>query len=188
MQLVLNFKSAVVSVALVTVGYYAYRSTFADAGTRDIGKLLRSHRDAQHARQLILKRRILAVYDTSRDYADVERALDSASPVTQALAVEILAEKSGPKAKAKLLEMLADPGRDDVVKEALAGAFASVHTKEAIPRLVELTDVSEAPGVRASAHHTLQALTGVVGEIKLGDATRQHWTLWLRNNKGSGLR
>jgi hypothetical protein len=149
---------------------------------------MHSHRDAPHARQIIIKRRILAIYNASRDHQTVARGLDSASPITQALAVEVLAEKSGHESAPKLLEMLADPSRDDIVKEALARAFALVRVPEAMPRLVELTDTREATGVRAAAHNTLKAITGAGGAIKLGEATCQHWTLWLRNNQATSVR
>jgi hypothetical protein len=188
MQLILNFRNTVAIVAVVAGGYYCYQSVFADSDSRDVAKLIRSHRNADSMRQLILRRRILSVYTSSQDYATIVRALDHASPATQALAVKVLAAKSERGAAPKLLEMLSDPGRADPVKEALAEAVATFRLRDAIPRLVELTDNAEAPGVRGAAHNALRDLTGAGGQVKLSEAARQHWTLWLRTQQSIGGR
>jgi len=184
-QVVFNFRNVVAGGALFVAAWYGYDTLFGDIGTRDVGKLMRAHRDAQGARQLIIKQRILAVYSSARDYPTVLRALDSASPVTQALAVEILAAERERRAVPTLLEALENPERPDIVKEQLAHAFASLLVTEAIPRLIELTDIREAREVRAAAHSALRALTGVGGEIGLGDGTREMWSLWWRSHRDS---
>jgi len=188
MQLVFNVRNTVVIAAVVVGGYYCYHNVFADVDARDVATLMKLHRNSDATRQLILKRRILNVYNSSRDYDVVVRALDGYSPATQALAVEVLAEKVERRAVPKLLEMLGEPSRDDLVKEALAHAFGRLGLREAIPRLVELTDMCEAPAVRAAAHNALRDLTGAGGQIKLSGATREHWTLWLRTQQCSGTR
>jgi hypothetical protein len=185
-QLVLNFKSVVVGTALVVAGFYGYRTFVADIESEDVGQLIRSHRDSQSTRQLIIKRRIVTLYRSGRDYVLLCRALDSPSPATQALAVGVLAAKNDDKAIPKLLDMLRDTERADVVKEELADALAGFRVREAVPRLIELTDTRESQSVRAAAHSGLQAITGAGAEVKLGDATRQNWTLWWRNSQPAG--
>jgi len=188
MQFVLNFRNCAIAIILLVGGYYCYRNVFADVDSKDVAALIRAHRRAPHSRQMILKRRILSVYDSARDHDTVARCLDSASIQTQALAIEIFAESVEQRAVPKLLEMLRDPTRDDLVKETLAAAFTSLRAEAAVPRLVELTDTSEGPGVRSAAHRTLRSLTGAGGQIKLSKATRQHWEIWLRNQKSSSAR
>ena len=51
-----------------------------------------------------------------------------------------------------------------------------------ITRLIELTDVGESLGVRSAAHGTLRSITHSGGEMKLGEASREHWTLWWRDH------
>ena len=187
MQLVFNFKTTVALAIVAAGGYYCYRNVFADVGSRDVGALIKAHRRADAARQLLLKRRILTIYDSSRDYPTLVDALDSPSATTQALAVEVLTEKGERRVAPKLLAMLEDPQRADLVKEALAKAAAALDLREAIPRLVELTDVAESLSVRAAAHNALERLTGAGGQVKLTKAARQHWTLWLKNSAPSTL-
>lgn len=187
MQLVLSFKNVVIGTAIVVAGYYGYRNFVADIKTTDLRKLIRSHRDSQAARQVVIKRRILALYQSGRDYKVVVDALDSPSPISQALAVEVLAAKYEDKALPRVLEMLRDPDRADIVKAELANATAEFKAKTAIPRLIELTSTTEPQPVRAAAHNALQTLTGTRGEVKFGDAARQHWTLWWRDH-GDGKR
>ena len=187
MQLVFNVKTTVALAVVAAGSYYCYRTVFADVGSRDIPTLIRAHRRADPARQLLLKRRILAIYEGSRDYPTLVNALDSPSATTRALAVEVLTEKGERRAAPKLLVMLEDPGQSDTVKESLAKAVAALGLREAIPRLVELADVAESDGVRAAAHNALERLTGAGGQVKLSKAARQHWTLWLRNNTPSAL-
>jgi len=182
MQVVLNFRNVVVGTALLVGVYYGHRTLFADMNTRDMGKLIRSYRDAQPARQLLIKRRILDLYQPARDYETFLAALDSPSPVTQAFAVDVLAAKGEQRALPKLLEMLRDPDRTDIVKQELASACSRFPTKDAVPRLIELTDLSEPLAVRSSAHSALRAITQCGGEMKLGEATREHWTLWWRDH------
>jgi hypothetical protein len=184
MQLVLNFRNVVVGTALIVAGYCAYRSFGADLQTDDVRRLIRRHREAPPARQLILKRRILAVYQGSRDRPIVVQVLDSPSPISQALAVDVLAAKREREALPTLLEMLAEPERPDLTKEALASAMADFGARTTIPRLIELTDTREATPVRSAAHEALRTLTGAGAAIKFGDATRQHWTLWWRDHGG----
>lgn len=182
MQVVLNFRNVVVGTALVVGAYYGHRALFADMNTRDLGRLIRSYRDAQPARQMLLKRRILEVYQPAHDYETLLAALDAPSPVTQALAVGVLAAKGEWRALPKLIEMLRDPDRTDIVKEELASAFSHFPTRDAVPRLIELTDASESLGVRSAAHNTLRSITHAGGEMKLSEASRQHWTLWWRDH------
>ncbi|MFW6108712.1 MAG: HEAT repeat domain-containing protein [bacterium] len=184
MQLVLNFKNVVVGTALITAGYCAYRSFGADLQTNDVRVLIRRHREAPPGRQLILKRRILALYQGSRHRSIVLDALDSPSPVSQALAVEVLAARHERDTLPRLLEMLCEPDRPDLTKEALARAMADFEARRGIPRLIELTDTREAIPVRTAAHESLRSLTGAGAAIKFGDATRQHWTLWWRDHGG----
>jgi len=185
MQLVLNFRNVVVGTALVVGVYYGHRALFADMNSRDVGQLIRSYRDAQPARQMLIKRRILDLYRPAHDYEVFLAALDSPSPVTQTLAVEILAAKSEWRALPKLLELLRDSGRTDIVKQELASAFSRLPTRDAVPRLIELTDLGEPLAVRSAAHNTLRAITHCGGEMKLSEATRQHWTLWWRDHPNS---
>lgn len=187
MQLVFNVKTTVALAIVAAGGYYCYRTVFAGVGGRDIEALIRAHRRADAARQLLLKRRILSIYETSRDYPTVVNALDSPSATTEALAVEIVTAKAERRVAPKLLTMLEDPQRADSVKEALAKSAAALDLREAIPRLVELTDVAESPGVRAAAHNALVKLTGAGGQVKLSKATREHWTLWLKNRAPAAL-
>ncbi len=183
MQLILNFRNVVVGTTLVVAGYYGYRGLVADIQTDDVARLFRSHRDAQPARQVIIKRHLLAVYQRRRDFRRVVHALDYPSPVSQALAVEVLASKCEREAVPRLLKMLHDARRDDLVKQELAGAMAVFKSPDAVPRLIELTDATEAPAVRSAAHDALRSLTGAGASVKFGDATRQHWTLWWRDHR-----
>jgi hypothetical protein len=182
MQVVLNFKNVMVGTALLAAGYYGYKGFAANVETDDVGKLLRNYRQAPPAHRILIRRRILSLYDSGRDCKAVVRALDSPSPLSQALAVEVLAAKHERGTAPRLLAMLDEPDRDDIVKEKLAEALAAFGSREAIPRLIELTDTAEARDVRIAAHTALQALTGAGAGIKFGDATRQHWTLWWRDH------
>ncbi len=187
MQLVFNFRTAVALAAVAAGSYYCYRTVFADVGSKDIPTLIRAHRRADAARQLLLKRRILSIYEGSRDYPTLVNALDSPSATTQALAVEVLSEKGERRVTPKFLTMLDDPRRGDLVKEALAKAAGALNLREAIPRLVELTDVAESPGVRSAAHNALERLTGAGGQVKFSKVVRQHWMLWLKNHAPSAI-
>jgi hypothetical protein len=182
MQLILSVRNVAVGTALLVGAYYGHRALFADMSTRDMGKLIRSYRDAQPARQLLLKRRIIDLYQPAHDYETFLAALDAPSPVTQALAVEVLAAKGERRAVPRLLSMLSDPGRTDIVQQELANAFARFPTREAVARLIELTDVAEPLAVRSAAHNTLRTITRCGGEIKLSEASREHWTLWWRDH------
>lgn len=182
MQLVFSFRNVVVGTALVVAGYCAYRGFAADIESEDLGVLMLRHREASPARQLIIKRRILAIYQGGRDYERMVESLDGPSPISQALAVEVLVARGEHKAVPKLVETLDDRERADIVKERLAAAMARFRTREAVPRLIELTDASEHLAVRAAAHDALQALTGAGGAVKFGDATREHWSLWWRDH------
>ncbi|HUT36051.1 MAG TPA: HEAT repeat domain-containing protein [Planctomycetota bacterium] len=188
MQLSMNFRTTVALALLGAGGYYVYGLFFADIESGDLGKLMREHRHAEPARQAILKHRIMVVYNSARDYGMVFRALDSPSPATQALAVETLTEKVERRALPKLTEMLGDPDRPELVKEALATAMGTLSVHEAIPRLVDMTDVSEPPGARAAAHHALLRLTGAGAQVKLGAGTREQWDNWLRSRRVTGVR
>jgi len=185
MQLVFSFRNVVVGTALVVAGYCAYRGFAADIESQDIGVLMRRHREASPARQLVIKRRILAVYQDDRDYERMVESLDGPSPVSQALAIEVLVAKGEHKAVPKLVETLDDRERADIVKERLAEAMARFRIREAIPRLIQLTDVSEQLAVRTAAHDALQALTGAGGAVKFSDAAREHWSLWWRDHHTS---
>jgi len=188
MQLTMNFRNTVLLLLIVVVGWWWYRTEFGVLSSSDVSKLIRSHRQAEPVSQGAIKLRIMTVYKSNRDYDTVFLALDSASVTTQVLAVDIIAEKVERRAVPKLLAMLNDPNRAEVVKEALANALGALKIDEAMPRLVELTDRAEAPGVRAAAHNALQRLTGAGAQIKLGDSTRENWTLWLRTREGGGTR
>ena len=83
----------------------------------------------------------------------------------------------------RLLEMLGEEDRADLVKEELAQAMGSLHVREAIPRLIQLTDDAEPLEARTAAHAALQQLTGVGGQIKFSDAAREHWDLWWRDHR-----
>jgi len=185
MQIVLNFRNVVIGTAFVVAGYCAYRGFAADIESQDIAVLMRRHREVSPARQLIIKRRILSVYQGGRDYERMVQSLDGPSPVSQALAIEVLTAKGEHKAVPKLVETLDDRERADIVKERLAEAMAKFRTREAVPRLIELTDISEQLAVRTAAHDALQALTGAGGALKFGDAAREHWALWWRDHHTS---
>jgi len=185
MQLIFNFRNVAIGAVLAAGAYYGHRSFFADIGSRDVAKLVRSYREAQPARQLLIKRRILELYQPSHDYDTFFNALDSPSPITQALAAAVLAAKGERRAVPKLLDLLRDTGRAETVTAEVAAAFALLPTREAVPRLIELTDVREPIAVRSAAHNTLRELTRTGGEIKFGDATRQHWSLWWRDHPNS---
>ncbi len=188
MQLSVNFKSVVVVAILIGVVAWVYTQFVAPLQSSDVAKLIRAHRGAEPARQAALKHRIMTVYKSAKDYATVKDALDSPSSTTQALAVEILAEKVERNAVPKLLDMLNDPDRAEPVRAALANAMGSLAVREAIPRLVEMTDKAEPPGVRAAAHHALLKMTGAGAQVKLGESTREQWTLWLRSQQSGGTR
>jgi len=188
MQFSLNFRTVVVLVIVGAVGYYVYQEVFGGLVTNDVAKLMTLHRRSEPAQQTLIKHRIMTVYNSSRDYDTVVRALDSASLTTQALAVAILAEKVERRAVPRLLKMLDDPNRPGLVKEALANAAGTLGIQEAIPRLVELTDKAEEPAVRASAHNALVRLTGAGAQVKFGDAAREQWNMWLRTQRSAGVR
>ena len=182
MQFVVSFRNVAVGTALVVAGYYGYRGFFADVQTGDLTKLVRSHRQASAAQRLLFRRRILAVYHRDHDRQFLVECLESSSPVTQALAVEVLGVKREYKVLPKLREMLGESEREDTVKAELAKAVASLGCREAIPRLIELTDSRQDRDVRMAAHNALEALTGAGANVKFGDATRQHWSLWWRDH------
>jgi len=184
----LNFKNTALLVLLLAAGYYCYDLYFGELQTGDVAKLIRMHRRAEPGAQALLKHKIMSVYSSLRDYPVVLRALDSPSPTTQRLAVQILAEKVERRALPKLLEMLDDAARPEPVKQALATAMGNLGITKAIPRLVELTDAAEAQSVRVAAHHALLKLTNAGGQVKLGANTREQWTLWLRSRQVSGIR
>lgn len=181
MQLSVNFKTVVALALVVAGGYYCYQLFFAEASEGDIAKLLVTHRRSEPARQAIIKHRILVQYRSDKDYQTIFRALDSPSPTTQALAVEVLREKAERRAQPKLMEMLHDPARSELVKEVLAYTMGHFGVREAVPRLVELTDRSEPQSVRAAAHEALVKITGAGAQVKLADNTREQWTIWLRD-------
>ena len=89
------------------------------------------------------------------------------------------------QALAQLLELLHDSGRTDIVKQELASAFSRLPTRDAVPRLIELTDVGETLAVRSAAHSSLRAITHCGGEMKLSEASREHWSLWWRDHPNS---
>ncbi|MFW6107208.1 MAG: HEAT repeat domain-containing protein [bacterium] len=182
MQLVLNAKNVCLGAVVIAAGYYGYRNLYGDIRSKDTAELLRAHRSAQPARQLIIRRRILTIYESQRDYETIVHALGNTSPTTQALAVAILREKGERRAVPRLLDMLEDPDRADIVKEELAATMGEFEFLEAVPRLIELTDTREAQDVRIASHNALKILTGAKGEMKLSDATRQHWTLLWRDH------
>lgn len=188
MNVNLNFRTLVVLAVMAAAGYYVYDLVFADLASGDLSKQMREYRRASPARQAILKRHILSAYRGERDYPAVLRALDSPSPTAQALAVEILANEVERRSLPKLTEMLNDPNRADAVKEALAACMGTFAASEAIPRLVELTDRAEAPGVRSAAHNALLRLTQAGAQVKLGDNTREQWENWLRSRRITGVR
>jgi HEAT repeat protein len=136
----------------------------------------------------VIKLRIMTTYNHARDYNTVVRELESHSSETQALAIEVLAEKVERGAVPKLVEVLRDPARSEAVKAAAAAAMGPLGVSEAIPRLVELTDRSEAPAVRGAAHNALLRLTDAGAQVKLGDNTREQWDNWLRSRRISGVR
>lgn len=182
MQLVFSFRNAAIGTALIVAGYYGYRGFVADVRSDDMTTLLSSHRRASVAQRMIFRRRVLAVYDRDRDRAFLVRCLDSPSPITQSLAVEVLAAKREYEVLPKLRAMLEQPERDNAVQAELAKAMGAFRHRAAIPRLIELTDNSEDHDVRMAAHTALQTLTGAGAEIKFGDAARQHWSLWWRDH------
>jgi len=186
--MILNFKTMVALVLVVAGGYYAYSLYFPDVDTGDVAKLLRSHRRAEPGAQAVLKHRIMTTYDPSRDYATIFRALDSPSPATQALAIEVLTEKVERRAVPKLVEILSDPTRADFVREVAAAAMGTLDVREALPRLVELTDTAEPPAVRSAAHNALVKMTGAGAQVKFGPSSREQWTLWLRTQQFGGTR
>lgn len=186
--MVLNFRNAVVLALLAAVAYLIYREHFPGLGDSDVAKLVRQHRSADPAAQTLLKHRIMTLYSPVRDYPTVIKMLDSASPTTQTLAIEVLAEKVERRALPTLLEMLADTARAEPVKQALATAMGGLSVREALPRLVELTDLAEPQGVRAAAHNALLKLTEAGAQVKLGANTREQWTLWLRSQQAGGIR
>ncbi|MFC1806618.1 HEAT repeat domain-containing protein [Planctomycetota bacterium] len=183
MQLIFSFRNVAVGTALVVAGYYAYRGFVADIETNDVRLLVRAHHEARPARRVIIKHRILRVYTGSRDYKAMFRTLDSPSPVSQALAVEVLVARGQQKALPKLREMLDNPKRDGLVKEALARAMGTLKVREAIPRLIELTDAAEPHDARLAAHGALQSMTDVGAGVKFSEAARQNWTLWWRDHR-----
>lgn len=186
--MVMNFKTLVALLLIVAAGLYAYSLYFPAVDTGDVAKLLRNHRRAEPAAQTVIKHRIMTAYEPARDYPIVFRALDSPSPTTQALAVEILTEKVERRAIPKLIEVLGDPTRADFVREVVATAMGTLDVREAAPRLVELTDTSEPPAVRSAAHNALVKMTGAGAQVKFGPNSREQWTLWLRTQQFGGTR
>ncbi len=181
MQFNMSFRSLVALALLCAGAYYCYELFFAEADEGDVSKLLVAHRRAEPARQAVIKHRLLVAYKPSDDYQTMFRALDSPSPTTQALAVEVLTAKVERRALPKLLEMLRDPARSELVREDLAITMGQLAIREAVPRLVELTDKSEPQRVRAAAHEALVRITGAGAQVKLAGNTREQWTIWLRD-------
>lgn len=184
MQMVFDFKTVLVGTAVVVGGYYAYRHMFGALEGKDVGKLIQLYSQSQPARRMIIRRRAVSVYASGRDYERVLRALQSRSPDEQALAVIILREKHELRSTEKLVGLLDDPETSPVVQEELATTMADFGVEEAIPRLIELTDVKEDQAARAAAHSALKELTGAGAEVKFGEATRQHWTYWWKSHGG----
>lgn len=181
MQLAVNFKSLVILAFLGLVGYWLYDTLGPGTAGGDISKLLMEHRRSEPARQAIIKRRILSEYNPERDYPTILRALDSPSPTTQTLAIEVLSDRAERRAQPILLKILNDPGRAETVKEAIAATMGHFGVREAIPRLLELTDKSEHQAVRAAAHEALVKITGAGAQVKFADNVREQWTIWLRD-------
>jgi HEAT repeat protein len=181
--MVLSTRNVLIGIAVVAAGYVAYRAFLGDTQSSDVAALIRTHRTAGAARQAVIRRRIHELYEPDRHRDVMIRALDHTSPVTQALGVEVLAHERDATALPRLLAMLDDHERDDAVKEALAGAAAAFRSREAVPRLIELTDRTESLPVRSAAHNALKTITGAGGTVKLSDGTRTHWELWWANQK-----
>jgi HEAT repeat protein len=184
MQMVFDLKTILIGTAVVVGGYYGYRHMFGELEGKDVGRLIQLYSQSQPARRMIIRRRAVSVYASGRDYDKVVRALQSRSPDEQALAVIILREKHEQRSIEKLMGLLNDSELSPVVQVELATTMADFGVMEAIPRLIELTDVKEEQSTRAAAHSALKELTGAGAEVKFGDATRQHWTHWWKSHGG----
>jgi len=179
MQLVFDLKTIVIGTVVAVVGYHGYQYMFGELEGKSVSKLIQLYGSSQPTRRMVIKRRAVSIYTAGRDFEVVDRALDSISPAEQALAVTIFRERQDRRVTEKLIGMLRDDERGAMVKEELAATMAEFKVTEAIPRLIELTDVREQQGVRAAAHSALKVLTGAGGQVKLGEATRQSWAnLW----------
>jgi HEAT repeat protein len=184
MQLLFSARNVIIAGAVAAAAYYGYKSFYGDIETRDMNKLFQAHRLASTIKRQAVRRRILGLYDPDEHYGTFLKALEHRSPVTQALAVDVLTEKLERRAVPELLEMLADPYQDGQVKASLAMAFRVFPRKAAIPHLIRLTKAEEEHDARVAAHDTLVELLKTGAQVKFGDAMHQHWTEWWRDHGG----
>jgi len=190
MQLVLNLKTVLILAVLGVGGYFAYQTFLAETKVEDVAELIEMHRTAPELRRDRIARAVVRNYDRTRDYPRVLSALEHHSPVTQALAVRVLAAKWETGAAPKFRAMLANPATAPRVTVELAKALARFPpdntTGDVVERLIELTDDAQPGEVRQAAHAALgKILRPPPRLIHFGDGVRTQWTEYWRNERRS---
>lgn len=188
MQVNLGPKNLIIGAAILVAGYVGYRAFFGDIQTRDVPTLLRVHRTATSLKQAAIKRRLLSIYDHGLHYGPLFDALDHADPVTQALAVEVLAAKGKSEALPTFVALLVSASREAQVDAALARAMGACCKNDAVldavDRLVELTDDKAPHEVRVAAHDALVAILESGARVKFGESMRTRWReVWRDHRK-----
>ena len=188
MQVNLGPKNLIIGAAIIVACYVGYNAFFGDIQTNDVPTLLRVHRQATSIKQAAIKRRLLSIYDHGLHYGPLVDALDHQNPITQALAVEILAAKGKSEALATFVTMLTSASREPQVDAALARAMGACCKNDAVldavDRLIELTDDKAPHAVRVAAHDALVAILESGARVKFGDSMRTRWReVWRDHRK-----
>jgi len=192
MQMTFTPKTVFIAAVVVGAAYFGYTTFLSDLETDDVSELLRIHRDSSSAKKPLVKKRILAVYDTDKHYQLLYEAVDGESPTTQALAIEVLTAKSAEPALGKFIDTLTTKSRTPDVDRALAEAMGAFHANQAVvaacPTLIEMTDASVEHEVRKAAHDALVAILESGAQVKFGTGMKTRWDdLWFGHRKRKEL-
>jgi len=159
--------------------YFAYTWTFGGTQSSDVPTLLKTYPSAPDVKRQVIRSRIISLYKHADHYGLLSSALDDPSPLTQALAVDLLTQKNEGSALPKLFAMLNDPRRDPLVTARVATSIARIpltapRLTKVVPRLIELTGEAQPEDVRAAAHHALKKLLDT-NVVRYGPGTRDAW-------------
>jgi len=187
-QLAFTPKTVFIIALIAGAAWFGYATFLQDVQTDDVPELIRIHRDAVAAKKLIVKERILAVYDKAKDYQTLYEAIDDESSITQALAIRVLTAKGEEEALGKLVDTLLNGNRVPDVDAALAEAMGAFHDEDAVvptvPKLIEMTEDSRPHEMRKAAHDALVAILESGAQVKFGTGMAARWQeLWRTHRK-----
>jgi hypothetical protein len=188
----LTLPKIAVLAAVGVAGYFGYRAFFGNIETKDVGELVRVHRESVAVKRPVVRGRVLELYDPATHCGLMVEALRHESPVTRALAVDVLAARAEEAALPQFLEMLNGTESENDVRRELAKAMGAFHknpqTLRAVNRLIEWTDDKEDHGVRVAAHDALVLILESGAQVKFGEGMRTRWKeLWRGHRKQKDL-